>query len=101
MTPAGIEPATFRFIVNPQGHSAIGRILYQRKIPMTPAGIEPATFRFVAQHLNHRPPEVPKTTDTFIAFRQQEWIRERTSMLSLYAYFLSVYKRTTSRLKSC
>jgi len=22
-------------------------------------------------------------------------------MLSLYAYFLSVYKRTTSRLKSC
>ena len=36
-----------------QGHSAIGRISCQRKIPMTPAGIEPATFRFVEQHLNH------------------------------------------------
>ena len=35
----------------PQGHSAIGRILRQSKIPMTRAGIEPATFRFVAQHL--------------------------------------------------
>jgi len=33
----------------PQGHSAIARILCQRKIPMTQAGIEPATFRFVAQ----------------------------------------------------
>jgi len=32
----------------PQGHSAIGRILCQWKIPMTPAGIETATFRFVA-----------------------------------------------------
>ena len=37
----------------PQGHSAIGRILCQWKIPVTPAGVELATFRFVAQHLNH------------------------------------------------
>jgi len=31
--------------VDPQGHSAIGRILYQWRIPLTPAGIETATFR--------------------------------------------------------
>ena len=37
----------------PQGHSAIGTIWYQWKIPMTPVGIEPATFRIVAQHLTH------------------------------------------------
>ena len=42
-----------------QGHSAIGRILCQRKIPMTPAGIEPATFRFVAQNLSHCATAVP------------------------------------------
>jgi len=35
----------------PQGHTAIGRILCQGKIPMTPAGIEQSTVRFVAQHL--------------------------------------------------
>jgi len=45
--------------VDPQGHSAIGRILCQWKIPMTPAGIEPATFRFVAQRLDHCATAVP------------------------------------------
>jgi len=50
----------------PQGHSAIGRISYQWKIPLTPAGIEPATFRFVAQHLNHCATAVPhKVQGTF------------------------------------
>jgi len=43
----------------PQGHSAIGRILYQWKIPMTPAGIEPATFRSIAQHRNRFATAVP------------------------------------------
>ena len=33
----------------PKGHSAIGRILCQRKVPLIPARNEPATFRFVAQ----------------------------------------------------
>ena len=47
----------------PQGHSAIGRILYQLKIPLTPAGIEPATFRIVAQHLNHCANVVPLNYD--------------------------------------
>ena len=39
--------------VDPRAHSAIWRILCQRKISVTQAGFEPATFRFVAQHLNH------------------------------------------------
>jgi len=53
--PPGNAPGTHFCLrpSRPQGHSAIGRVLCQRKIPMTPAGIEPATFRFVAQHLNH------------------------------------------------
>ena len=44
---AGNAPGThfcYR-LSRPQGHSAIGRILCQRKIPTTQAGIEQATFR--------------------------------------------------------
>jgi hypothetical protein len=62
--PPGNAPGTHFCLrmSRPQGHSAIGRILCQRKIPMTPAGIEPATFQCVAQHLNHCATAVPLTT---------------------------------------
>jgi len=55
--PPGNAPGTHSSytLSRSQSHSAIGRILCQRKIPKTPAGIEPATLRFVAQHLNHCP----------------------------------------------
>ena len=42
-----------------QGHSAIGRILCQLKLPVTPAVIEPAFFRFVANLLNYCATAVP------------------------------------------
>ena len=48
LTPAGIEPATFRFVAQHPNHCTTAM-----KNPLTPAGIEPATFRFVAQHPNH------------------------------------------------
>ena len=59
--PPGNAPGThFRYRLSwSRGHSVIGRILRQWKIPMTPAGIKPATFQFVAQHLNHRATAVP------------------------------------------
>ena len=58
-------------------HSAIGKILYQWKIPTTPAGIEPATFQFVAQHLNHCATAVPFITSNIYNFkhmRQVFWV---------------------------
>jgi len=45
-------------LTRPQGHSAIGRILCQRKIP-----IKLATFRLVAQRLNHCATAVPHYMD--------------------------------------
>ena len=53
--PSGNIPGTHfcQRLSRPQGHSAIGSIICQLKIPVIPFGIEPATIRFVAQHLNH------------------------------------------------
>jgi len=53
--PPENDPGTHfcQMLCRSQGHSAIGRILCQWKIPMTPALIEPTTFRFVVQRLNH------------------------------------------------
>ena len=44
--------------VDPQGHSAGGRI-NSIKIPLTPSGIKPATFRPAAQSLNQLRQHVP------------------------------------------
>ena len=46
-------------MIRPQGHSEIGRIICQIKIPLTPAGIETTAFRCVAQHLYHCATAVP------------------------------------------
>ena len=60
MTPSGIEPATFRYIVqclsllrHPVfGHWGRLEGLGQWKIPMIPSGIEPATFRLIVPCLS-------------------------------------------------
>jgi len=72
--PPGNTPGThFGYsLSHPQGHSAIGRILYQLKIPMTPAGIETATFRFVAQYLNHCATAVPDFSFHYIYVSSQQ-----------------------------
>jgi len=77
--PPGNTPGThfcYR-LSRPKGHSAIGRILCQRKISMTPAGIELATFRFVAQHLNHCATAVPK-------LRGDGYVKTQLSLYPIY-----------------
>ena len=71
--PPGNTPGTHFCwrLSRPQGHSAIGRILYQWKIPVTPAGIEPATLQHstlttVLPRSPHRPLDI--TSKCFIHF---------------------------------
>jgi len=60
LIPAGIEPATFRFVAQYLNHCATASEGFMSmKIPLTPAGIEPATFRFVEEHLKHCATAVP------------------------------------------
>jgi len=68
--PPGNAPGThfYQRLSQLQGHSAIGRILSQWKVPVTPAGIKPATFRFVAQHLNHCATAVPYSSICFYLY---------------------------------
>jgi len=73
--PPGNAPGTHfcHRLSRPQGHSVIGRILCQWKIPMATAGIEPATFQFVVQHLNHCATAVPLCTTSTRSFLGVKW----------------------------
>ena len=79
--------------IDPRGHSAIGEILYQWKIPITPAGIEPATFRCVAQHLNHCLciiyASIYLSGFFFLFFKSCRHLPETKSHSSLFVYWFS------------